>query len=93
MARFTLPLCNAMSHPAKETTPVSSITSIIDLADVSLGTMWSLRHHLQQASEIATAYYPETLHAIAVVNAPAFFPTVWGWIKVRHACADYCCLL
>jgi hypothetical protein len=45
--------------------------------------MWSLRRHLQQASELATAHYPETLHTIAVVNAPSFFPTVWSWIKVR----------
>jgi len=43
--------------------------------------MWSLRRHLQQASELATAHYPETLHRIAIVNAPAFFPTVWSWIK------------
>jgi hypothetical protein len=46
--------------------------------------MWSLRRHLQQASELATAHYPETLHTIAIVNAPAFFPVVWSWIKVRH---------
>jgi hypothetical protein len=43
--------------------------------------MWSLRRHLQQASELATAHYPETLHTIVVVNAPSFFPTVWSWIK------------
>ncbi|ETW82010.1 phosphatidylinositol transfer protein [Heterobasidion irregulare TC 32-1] len=81
MTRFTLPLCSALPHPGAPETPISAVTSIIDLADVSLGTMWSLRHHLQQASELATAHYPETLHTIAVVNAPSFFPTVWGWIK------------
>jgi len=81
MSRFTHPLCSALPHPGAPTTPISSVTSIIDLAHVSLGTMWALRHHLQQASELATAHYPETLHTIAVVNAPAFFPTVWGWIK------------
>ncbi|KAJ3011324.1 hypothetical protein NUW54_g2211 [Trametes sanguinea] len=42
-----------------------------------------LRAHLQEASALATANYPETLSTIAVVNSPAFFPTVWGWIKVR----------
>ncbi|KAA1473730.1 CRAL/TRIO domain-containing protein [Dentipellis sp. KUC8613] len=81
MSRFTLPLCTALPHPHDDKTPISTVTSIIDLESVSLGTMWSLRHHLQQASELATAHYPETLHRIAVVNAPAFFPTVWGWIK------------
>lgn len=61
--------------------PITSVFSIIDLGGVSMTTMWSLRHHLQQASELATAHYPETLHRIAVVNAPSFFGTVWGWIK------------
>ncbi|KAF8272637.1 CRAL-TRIO domain-containing protein [Lactarius quietus] len=61
--------------------PITATTSIIDLSGVSLGMMWSLRQHLQQASELATAHYPETLHSIAVVNAPSFFPTVWNWIK------------
>ena len=86
MTRFTLPLCSALPHPGAPETPISAVTSIIDLTNVSLGTMWSLRHHLQQASELATAHYPETLHTIAVVNAPSFFPTVWGWIKVSLSC-------
>jgi len=43
--------------------------------------MWVLRSHLQQASTLATANYPETLNTIAIVNSPAFFPTIWGWIK------------
>jgi hypothetical protein len=45
--------------------------------------MWRFRNHLQEASRLATANYPETLGTIAVVNAPSFFPTIWGWIKVR----------
>ncbi|KAI0317645.1 CRAL-TRIO domain-containing protein [Amylostereum chailletii] len=73
---------NDITPPLTSKVPITSVTSIIDLGDVSLGTMWSLRHHLQQASELATAHYPETLHRIAVVNAPSFFGTVWGWIKV-----------
>ncbi|KAI0051084.1 CRAL/TRIO domain-containing protein [Auriscalpium vulgare] len=81
MSNFTLPLCSALPHAGALGGPISSVTSIIDLGSVSLGTMWGLRHHLQQASELATAHYPETLNTIAVVNAPAFFGTVWGWIK------------
>jgi len=69
------------SENSSDAFPITSVFSIIDLGGVSLATMWSLRHHLQQASEIATAHYPETLHKIAVVNAPSFFGTVWGWIK------------
>ncbi|KAI6042630.1 CRAL/TRIO domain-containing protein [Pisolithus marmoratus] len=62
-------------------TPVSSVTTIIDLGNVSLSTMWALRSHLQQASTMATAHYPETLDSTVIINSPAFFPTVWSWIK------------
>ncbi|KAG1898203.1 CRAL/TRIO domain-containing protein [Suillus fuscotomentosus] len=77
MTRFVLPLCSHLAAP----TPVSSVTTIIDLEQVSLSTMWSLRSHLQVASTMATANYPETLSTIAIVNSPSFFPTIWNWIK------------
>ncbi|PCH40318.1 CRAL/TRIO domain-containing protein [Wolfiporia cocos MD-104 SS10] len=80
MTRFVLPLCSALPHPGAPT-PVSAVTTIIDLAHVPLSALWGLRAHLGEASALATANYPETLAAIAVVNAPAFFPTVWGWVK------------
>lgn len=83
MTRFVLPLCDSL--PQEPSTPVSSVTTIIDLADVSLSTMWSLRSHLQQASVMATAHYPETLNTIAIVNSPSYFPTVWSWIKACGA--------
>jgi len=84
MARFSFALCTALPHPSNST-PISSTTSIIDLEGVSLGSMWRLRNHLQEASKLATANYPETLGTIVVVNSPAFFPTIWGWIKVFFA--------
>ncbi|TFK39054.1 CRAL/TRIO domain-containing protein [Crucibulum laeve] len=80
MTRFSFPLCTYLPH-ASSATPVSSTTSVIDLENVTFGSMWKLRHHLQEASRLATANYPETLNTIAVVNSPAFFPTIWGWIK------------
>ncbi|KAF9457432.1 CRAL-TRIO domain-containing protein [Collybia nuda] len=79
MVRFAFPLCSHLPHST--TTPISTTTTIIDLQDVSLGSMWSLRSHLQEASRLATANYPETLNTIAIVNSPSFFPTIWGWIK------------
>lgn len=80
MTRFVGPLCTVLPHPPHNT-PIASVTTIIDLSNVSLKQMWNLRSHLQQASELANANYPETLGAVAVVNAPSFFATVWGWIK------------
>ncbi|KAG7088632.1 hypothetical protein E1B28_012604 [Marasmius oreades] len=79
MTQFVLPLCTALPH--KTSTPISSATTIIDLEKVSFGAMWGLRNHLQEASKLATANYPETLHTIAVVNSPSFFPTIWRWIS------------
>ncbi|KAK0240690.1 CRAL/TRIO domain-containing protein [Armillaria nabsnona] len=77
MARLVLPVCTHINP----TRAISSCTTIIDLSSLTLGTVISLRSHLQEASRLATANYPETLHIIAVVNAPAFFPMIWGWIK------------
>jgi len=81
MTRFTFPLCSHLPH-ATSPTPISSTTTIIDLEHVSFSSMWRLRHHLQEASRLSTANYPETLHSIAIVNSPSFFPTIWNWIKV-----------
>ncbi|KAI0246368.1 CRAL-TRIO domain-containing protein [Lactifluus subvellereus] len=85
MSRFIFPFFPDAPTPSPLSPPppppITATMSIIDLGGVSLGTMWSLRHHLQQASELATAHYPETVHTIAVVNAPAFFPIIWSWIK------------
>ncbi|KAJ8523258.1 hypothetical protein ONZ45_g350 [Pleurotus djamor] len=80
MSNFAMELCTHLPH-ATAPTPISSVMTIIDLNDVSLMSMWTLRNHLQEASRLATANYPETLHSIAVVNSPSFFPTIWGWIK------------
>ncbi|KAH9924605.1 CRAL/TRIO domain-containing protein [Epithele typhae] len=80
MTKFVFRLCSALPHPTAPT-PISSVTTIIDFDQVSLSLLWSLRAHLQEASTLATANYPETLSTIAVVNTPSFFPTVWGWIK------------
>ncbi|KAI0688840.1 CRAL/TRIO domain-containing protein [Earliella scabrosa] len=77
---FVYRLCSALPRRI-EPTPISSCTTIIDFSDVSLQLLWQLRSHLQEASTLATANYPETLSTICVVNSPSFFPTVWSWIK------------
>jgi len=62
-------------------TPVSQSSNIVDLTGVSMMQMWNLKAHMADASELATAHYPETLDRIFVIGAPSFFPTVWGWVK------------
>ncbi|KAJ7465272.1 CRAL/TRIO domain-containing protein [Mycena latifolia] len=79
LTRFAMPLCSFVPHPTQ--TPITCVTTIIDLQGVSIGSMWTLRSHLSESARLATANYPETLSTIAIVNAPSFFPTIWGWIK------------
>ena len=81
MIRFVAPLCTYLPHEI-EPTPISAVTAIIDLKHVSMKQMWTLRGHLQEASELANANFPETLGTVIVVNAPGFFSTVWSWVKV-----------
>lgn len=82
LTNLNLNLCSHLPHK-NAPTPVSSVTTIIDLEGASMSLLWTLRAHLQQASVLATANYPETLCATIVVGAPSFFSTVWGWAKVR----------
>ncbi|PGH19672.1 hypothetical protein AJ80_03827 [Polytolypa hystricis UAMH7299] len=80
MTRFVLPLCSQLERPNPET-PIVSTTNIVDISGVGLRQFWNLKGHMQDASLLATAHYPETLDRIFIIGAPAFFPTVWGWIK------------
>lgn len=56
-------------------------TNIVDISGVGLKQFWNLKSHMQAASQLATANYPETLDRIFIIGAPMFFSTVWGWIK------------
>ncbi|KAJ4348254.1 uncharacterized protein N0V89_009626 [Didymosphaeria variabile] len=80
LTRFVLPLCSNVqrSHPE---TPISQSNNIVDISGVGLKQFWNLKGHMQDASTLATAHYPETLDRIFIIGAPAFFPTVWGWVK------------
>ncbi|KAJ5832055.1 hypothetical protein N7474_000366 [Penicillium riverlandense] len=80
LLNFVMPLCSALPRPNPET-PIVTSTNIVDVSGVGLKQFWNLKGHMQDASVLATAHYPETLDRIFIIGAPAFFPTVWGWIK------------
>lgn len=80
MTRFVLPLCSNVERNHPET-PISQSNNIVDISGVGLKQFWNLKNHMQDASTLATAHYPETLDRIFIIGAPAFFPTVWGWVK------------
>lgn len=81
LCRFILPMCSALPDRAHQETPISQSNNIVDLTGVSLTKLFNLRNHMSDASQLATAHYPETLDRIFVVGSPSYFPTVWGWIK------------
>ncbi|OAA66861.1 cellular retinaldehyde-binding/triple function protein [Niveomyces insectorum RCEF 264] len=82
LTRFAQPLCTEMpDRPHAATTPITLSTNIVDVSGVSLRQFWYLKSHMQAASTLATAHYPETLDRIFIIGAPMFFSTVWGWIK------------
>jgi len=80
LVRYIIPFCSLLDRPHPET-PISQSNNIVDISGVGLKQFWNLKGHMQDASTLATAHYPETLDRIFIVGAPAFFPTVWGWVK------------
>jgi hypothetical protein len=50
-------------HPR---TPITQSNNIVDISGVGLKQFWNLRTHMQDASTLATAHYPETLDRIFV---------------------------
>ncbi|EJD38834.1 CRAL/TRIO domain-containing protein [Auricularia subglabra TFB-10046 SS5] len=81
LTRFVMPLCTAARDRPNTETPITQSSNIVDISGVGLRQFWNLRSHMQDASQLATAHYPETLDRIFIIGAPSFFPTVWGWIK------------
>lgn len=73
LLNFTFPLCSGIPDRPYAETPVSQSNNIVDIAGVGLKQFWNLRQHMQDASQLATAHYPETLDRIFVsppVTAP-----------------------
>ena len=81
LTRFAQPLCTQLTDRDHAHTPITLSTNIVDVSQVSLRMFWNLKAHMQAASTLATAHYPETLDRIFIIGAPYFFSTVWGWIK------------
>jgi hypothetical protein len=81
LTRFAQPLCTNLPERPYPETPITLSTNIVDVSGVSLRMFWNLKAHMQAASTLATAHYPETLDRIFILGAPMFFSTVWGWIK------------
>lgn len=66
LTRFVMPLCSAVPGRAHPETPISQSNNIVDISHVGLKQFWNLKGHMQDASTLATAHYPETLDRIFV---------------------------
>ena len=72
LTRFVMPLCTAMTDRDHPRTPITQSNNIVDISGVGLKQFWNLRGHMQDASTLATAHYPETLDRIFVCLVPLF---------------------
>ena len=61
-----MPLCTFLPERHNPETPVDQSNNIVDLSSVGLKQLWNLRVHLQEASTLATAHYPEILDRVFV---------------------------
>lgn len=66
LLNFAFPLCSGVPDRPYAETPVSQSNNIVDIAGVGMKQFWNLRQHMQDASQLATAHYPETLDRIFV---------------------------
>lgn len=75
LTRFAQPLCTQLTDREHPRTPITLSTNIVDVGGVSLKQFWNLKGHMQAASQLATAHYPETLDRI-FVGPSLLFPLV-----------------
>jgi hypothetical protein len=66
LVRFVMPMCTALQDRQYAETPITQSNNIVDISGVGLKQFWNLRAHMQDASQLATAHYPETLDRIFV---------------------------
>jgi hypothetical protein len=72
LTRFVMPLCTALTDREHPRTPITQSNNIVDISGVGLKQFWNLRSHMQDASTLATARYPETLDRIFVRTLKSF---------------------
>jgi hypothetical protein len=66
LCTFIMPLCSVIKDRDHPETPISQSNNIVDISRVGLKQFWNLKGHMQDASTLATAHYPETLDRIFV---------------------------
>jgi hypothetical protein len=87
LIRFVMPLCTALTDREYPETPITQSNNIVDISGVGLKQFWNLRTHMQDASTLATAHYPETLDRIFVrIDLPAWCISCSYHNVIDHRC-------
>lgn len=68
LTRFVQPLSTECTDRETPETPITLSTNIVDISHVSLRMFWNLKSHMQLASQLATAHYPETLDRTSLLE-------------------------
>ena len=66
LENFMFQLCTVLTDRPNSEVPITQSNNIVDISNVGLKQFWNLRYHMQDASILATAHYPETLDRIFV---------------------------
>jgi hypothetical protein len=84
LIRFVMPLCTALKDRDYPDTPITQSNNIVDISGVGLKQFWNLRTHMQDASTLATAHYPETLDRIFVCSWPNLLAKIAVLTETDH---------
>jgi hypothetical protein len=77
LLRFVIPLCTSLEGRPNPEVPVTNSNNVVDISGVGLKQFWNLKNHMQEASVLATAHYPETLDRIFVSAIVPMAPLPW----------------
>ncbi|OAG08460.1 CRAL/TRIO domain-containing protein [Paraphaeosphaeria sporulosa] len=80
LTRFVLPLADVVKGETAEG-PVINCLYLVDASSLGLKQAWGVKKYAQETSALLAGSYPEVLSRVFVMNAPAFFPAAWKWIK------------
>ncbi|KAJ4290190.1 hypothetical protein N0V90_010405 [Kalmusia sp. IMI 367209] len=80
LTRFVLPLADKIKGDTADG-PVINCLYLVDASSLGFKQAWGVKKYAQETSRILATSYPEVLSRVFVMNAPAFFPAAWKWIK------------
>ena len=68
LTRFVMPLCSAIPERAEPDEAVTKIVCIVDISNISIRQVWSVRGYIQDIGRLFAVNYPEILAKVFVSN-------------------------